>query len=71
MESVMDRHAHQSATLPVPSSDEARLAVEQARKMFCRALPGWASDMLRAQRAGLTRIQWRANRSQRTWRQAA
>ena len=67
----MHHHACEPHVLSVPSADEAQLAVESAQRLFRRTLPGWASDMLRAQHAGLMRIGWQAERSHAGWRQAA
>ena len=55
----------------VPTADQAAQAVDQTRRMFNRTLACWASDMLGARRAGITRIGWQNAGKASAWRQAA
>lgn len=67
----MQRDSQAISITNVPTADEAALAVDQARRMFNRTLACWASDMLGARRAGVTRIGWQPRDRNSVWRQAA
>jgi hypothetical protein len=67
----MQRDSQATTMVHVPTADEAAQAVDQTRRMFNRTLACWASDMLGARRAGVTRIGWQPGRPTAVWRQAA
>lgn len=67
----MQRDPQAMMMAPVPTADEAAQAVDQTRRLFHRTLACWASDMLGARRAGITRIGWQPANQTSVWRQAA
>lgn len=59
-----------SRTIVAVNSADAARAVNQAHRMYARALASWASDALALRRRGV-HLQWPASSALRVWGRAA
>lgn len=53
----------------LPTADEATRAVDEARRMFHRALASWVCDLLALRKSGMTRPRWLPGHGE--WNEAA
>jgi hypothetical protein len=58
LKTCMDDRAHSLDVIGQVGAEQARLAVEEARRMYGRTLASWVGDLLTMRRAGLDQPGW-------------